>query len=232
MGRSSHLSFARAVPVALLLALAAPAAARADATLTFTVNDALDHRTESHLSLGDLVIYDSGIPIAVGASGCTAIVVEMVDCGPVADFERVVFSFSDRDDTLDMPWDFPIVVSADGGAGNDMFVGGARDDQLSGGPGDDLLYGRHGEDALVGGSGDDLLAGNEGADAFGGGEGDDDLHAAETPAAADAAIACGAGEDRVVDYDDADPIDDDCETTDPPYLDGDLQITGDPRVGN
>src|SRR5215216_6202581 len=102
MGRSSHLSFARAVPVALLLALAAPAAARADATLmvsgtaphktlTFTVNDALDHRTESHLSLGDLVIYDSGIPIAVGASGCTAIVVEMVDCGPVADFERVVF---------------------------------------------------------------------------------------------------------------------------------------------
>jgi len=236
------LPFARALPIALLLALAAPAAAQADATLsvtgtaphktlTFTVGDALDHRTELHLSLGDLVIYDSRIPIAVGASGCTAIIVEMVDCGPVADFESVVFAFSDGDDTLDVPWDFPIVVSADGGAGNDMLVGGARDDELSGGPGDDLLYGRHGEDALVGGSGDDFLAGNEGADAFDGGEGDDDLDAAETPAAADAAIACGAGEDLVVAYDDADPIDDDCETTDAPVLEGALSIAGLAYVG-
>jgi hypothetical protein len=237
------LSFARAVPIALVLALAAPAVAHADATLsltgtaphktlTFTVNDALNHRAELHLSLGDLVIYDTGIPIAVGASGCTAIVVDVVDCGPVADFESVVFAFSDGDDTLDVPSDFPIVVSADGGAGNDILVGGARDDELRGGPGDDLLYGRPGQDALVGGSGDDVLAGNEGVDAFDGGQGDDDLYAAETPAAADAAIACGDGEDLVVDYDDDDPIDGDCETTDPPYLDGDLQITGEPRVGN
>jgi hypothetical protein len=45
-------------------------------------------------------------------------------------------------------------------------------------------------------------------------------------------VACGPGDDVVYEYDDADTIYDDCETVDPPYLDGELVITGDPRVGS
>jgi hypothetical protein len=237
------LSFARAVPIALLLALAAPAAARADATLTvagtaphkiltFTVNDALDHSTMPLITGGDLMIGDSG-NIDLGASGCTPVTATYANCGPAAGYERLVLAFGDGNDDLDLiQWAMSIAVTADGGGGDDVLEGGTLGDQLTGGPGDDELYGTGGDDILAGGAGDDYLDGGAGADTFDGGEGDDDLQAAETPAAADAAIACGAGDDLVVDYDDADPIDDDCETTDPPDLDGDLQITGDPRVGN
>jgi hypothetical protein len=162
MGRSSNLSFARAVPIALLLALAAPAVAHADATitvtgtaphktLTYTVDDALDHSASATVSNGDVVIADSiGI-----ASGCTPVANRSVTCGPAADFERLVFHF---------------------------------------------------------------------------GAGDDDLDAGGL--AIPLTVDCGPGDDVVSDYDDADTIADDCETVDPPYLEGDLVITGDPRVGS
>jgi hypothetical protein len=97
MGRSSNLPFARAIPVALLLALAAPAAARADATLsvtgaaphktlTYTVDDALRHVMLAYVDGGNLVITDPQ-GIAVGASGCTIIDAKTADCGSVAGFE-------------------------------------------------------------------------------------------------------------------------------------------------
>lgn len=109
MERSSHLPFARAVPIALLLALAAPAAARADATLsasgsaphktlTFTVNDALgDHLGAT---ADDHLVIDDSRAVPVGGSGSTAIDAQTVDCGPAADFERVVFAFGEGDDRL------------------------------------------------------------------------------------------------------------------------------------
>ena len=76
------MSFARAVPIALLLALAAPAAALADATLsvtgaapnktlTFTVNDGLgDHLGAT---ADDHLVIDDSRAVPVGGSGCTAI---------------------------------------------------------------------------------------------------------------------------------------------------------------
>jgi hypothetical protein len=236
MGRSS-LPFARAVPVALLLALAAPAVARADATLsvtgtaphktlTFTVNDALDHTTMPLITGGDLMIGDSA-NIDLGVSGCTPVAATYANCGTAAGYERLVFAFADGNDDLDLiQWGMSIAVTADGGGGDDVLEGGTLGDQLTGGPGDDELYGADGSDVLAGGAGDDYLQGDAGADTFDGGEGDDDLQAAETPATPDAAIACGAGDDVVVDYDDADAIDDDCETTDPPVLDGTVWIGG------
>src|SRR3954452_19989564 len=107
MGRSSHVSFARAVPIALLLALAAPAVARADATitvtgtaphktLTFTVNDALDHHTSATAD-NHLVVDDTGA-LGVGAGGCALTTAQSVDCGPATDFDKVVFVFGPAND--------------------------------------------------------------------------------------------------------------------------------------
>jgi hypothetical protein len=231
------LSFARAVPVVLLLALAAPAAAQANAslsitgsaphkTVTFTVNDALDHSASATVSDGDLLITDSaGI-----AAGCTDVGANAADCGPAADFELVVFAFAGGNDGLGVPDDFPIRVSANGGPGHDILNGGVDDDELNGGPGDDVLDGRTGDDDLIGGDGADHLRGWQGADAFDGGDGADYLDTAETPAEVDAAIVCGPGSDAL-DADDIDDLPDDCETVEPPYLDGPLVVTGDPRVG-
>jgi hypothetical protein len=127
------LPFARAVPIALLLALAAPAVARADATLsvtgtaphktlTFTVNDALgDHvgaTADDHLVIGD----SRAVPVV--GSGCTAIDAQTVDCGLAADFERVVFAFGGGDDRLVLYGGFQIDAIADGAAGNDVLDGG------------------------------------------------------------------------------------------------------------
>jgi hypothetical protein len=174
------LSFARAVPVALLLALAAPAMAHADATitvtgtaphktLTYTVDDALDHSVLATRATDDLVIADSvGI-----ASGCAPFANGSVICGPAADLDRLVFHFGAGDDDLDAGA-LAIALTVDGGGGNDVLAGGALGDDVACGPGDDVVY----------------------------------------------------------DYDDADTIDDDCETVDPPYLDGDPVITGEARVGN
>jgi hypothetical protein len=200
--RSSKLSFVRAVPAALLLALAVPGVAQADATLsvtgtaphqtlTYTVDDALDHTTMPLIMSGDLRIDDNvGI-----ASGC-APVGGNFDCGPAADFERIVFAFGDGDDHLDLlQWDMSIAVLANGGGGDDVLEGGVVGDELTGGPGDDELYGADGDDVLTGGEGNDYLSGGPGVDHFDGGEGDDHLSTVDTPAAADLSISCGAGDD-------------------------------------
>lgn len=174
------MPFARALPIALLLVLAAPAAAQADATLsvtgtaphktlTFTVGDALDHTTSATVTSGDLVITDSiGIP-----AGCTDVGANTADCGPAGDLELVAFMFGAGNDALGVPDDFPIRVSANGGPGRDILNGGVEDDVLNGGPGDDGLGGRTGDDELVGGDGADYLRGWQGADAFDGGDGAD-----------------------------------------------------------
>jgi hemolysin type calcium-binding protein len=231
--RRSSLSFVRAVPAALLLALAAPAVAQAKATLSVTgtaphkvlvviVDDALDHLTRASMSDGHLVVEDDA-GIDVGGSSCTAVDEFTADCGPGGDFERLAFAFGNGDDLLDVDDDFPIGVSADGGGGDDVLTGGVGDDRLTGSQGADELYGS---------GGDDGLDGRDGVDVLDGGGGDDRLWSADYPPVPDALIACGAGDDTVEEYDDADTIDSDCETTDPPQLDGTLVITGEPRVGN
>lgn len=73
---------------------------------------------------------------------------------------------------------------------------------------DDTLTGSGAAETLSGLAGDDVLDGAAGADTFGGGAGDDRIQARD--GAADAAIACGPGDDTVV-ADATDPVDADCE---------------------
>ncbi|HDL7823292.1 TPA: calcium-binding protein [Yersinia enterocolitica] len=72
-----------------------------------------------------------------------------------------------------------------GGTGNNIIIGGDKNDNLAGGAGDDViighqsfdaLFGQAGDDILIGGKGDDGLAGGAGNDILDGGEGDDELH--------------------------------------------------------
>ena len=50
-----------------------------------------------------------------------------------------------------------VSLTADGGAGDDILLGGAGNDTLSGGPGDDVLLGGGGQDVLDGGPGDNVV---------------------------------------------------------------------------
>ena len=50
-----------------------------------------------------------------------------------------------------------VKLTADGGPGNDVLVGGDNDDTLLGGPGDDVLIGGGGIDTLDGGGDDDVV---------------------------------------------------------------------------
>ncbi|WP_447763318.1 calcium-binding protein [Sphingopyxis panaciterrae] len=68
-----------------------------------------------------------------------------------------------------------ILVTVNGGDGNDQITGSTSNDQLSGGAGDDILYGTGGNDTLEGGAGDDILDGGGGNDILTGGAGRDTM---------------------------------------------------------
>jgi Ca2+-binding RTX toxin-like protein len=247
------------VPVALLCALAVPGAAQASATLsvagvaphktlTLTAGDAGGDGVSASVKNGVLVISD-GSGLAAGTSPCTVVEAITADCGAAADYDRIVFTFGDGDDVLLVNDDLAMAVTADGGAGSDLLQGGAGDDHLVGGPGanqlqggqgedeliggpaDDDLWGGEGDDELVGGAGADRLYGGNGVDVVDAGEGDDYVYAIDSPPTTDAAISCGPGTD-VVEDDDVDELADDCELYEPPYLDGEVRITGTPQVGS
>lgn len=69
-----------------------------------------------------------------------------------------------------------IVISIDGGSGNDRIVGSPARDLLQGGPGNDLIYGLGGTDAIGGGGGDDVINGDDGNDDVYGDSGRDQLY--------------------------------------------------------
>ena len=114
-----------------------------------------------------------------------------------------------------------------GGAGADTLAGGDGNDRLDGNAGADTLNGAGGDDTLNGGNGDDALSGDAGADTLSGGNDADFLDTRDT--AADAALACGAGADRLA-ADPADPATTDCEVIAPTVL-GDVSIAGAPAEG-
>ena len=60
-----------------------------------------------------------------------------------------------------------------GAGGNDIMIGGVRDDHLAGGDGRDRLWGLHGNDTLDGNDGRDTLIGGLGDDEIAGGRGQD-----------------------------------------------------------
>jgi len=120
---------------------------------------------------GELVIRDTGAPLAAGA-GCRPVDAHAARCSSKLAFAFVSIDTLDLDDTVVVP---PASVSAgygsprvDGGDGADTLSGygslggGPGPDTLTGTPGADLLYGGPGDDVLRGGEGDDLLGGDDG----------------------------------------------------------------------
>jgi Ca2+-binding RTX toxin-like protein len=67
-----------------------------------------------------------------------------------------------------------------GGAGNDSLSGNEDNDTLDGGIGNDQLYGGTGNDLVAGGIGNDYLYGGDGNDTLNGGDGDDYMDDAGT----------------------------------------------------
>ncbi|NJK61267.1 MAG: calcium-binding protein [Oscillatoriales cyanobacterium SM2_1_8] len=70
-----------------------------------------------------------------------------------------------------------VILTLDGGSGNDTLTGGLGNDTLIGGNGDDALIGGPGNDSLVGGAGNDTFTWNDGdgSDMIEGGDGSDTL---------------------------------------------------------
>ena len=101
----------------------------------------------------------STIQVAVVTSGVT------VQQSFVASaVNSVAFNAGAGNDSLTNSTSKPVV--ADGGDGNDSFVGGS---------GNDTLYGIGGDDTLIGGDGNDLIRGGSGNDSLDGGAGNDSV---------------------------------------------------------
>lgn len=98
--------------------------------------------------------------------------------------ERLHFSGSGTAVTTLDASQFPGSVTLDGGAGNDLLIGGSRDNELNGNAGNDRLIGGDKADTLIGGAGNDFLEGGDGSDQLRGQAGNDTLRG-------------GSGDDRM-----------------------------------
>ncbi|NER37213.1 MAG: DUF4347 domain-containing protein [Oscillatoria sp. SIO1A7] len=70
----------------------------------------------------------------------------------------------------------PLLITHNGGEGEDTINGGSGSEAILGGGGRDLLRGGSGRDTLLGSEGNDWLNGNRDSDFLDGGQGDDTLH--------------------------------------------------------
>lgn len=115
------------------------------------------------------VTFDDGTATVTGLSA--TVVIEGVDAG----LDRLTVQTGDGDDLIDAsPVPAPaILLTLEGGAGDDTLRGGAGDDRLLGGGGDDLAQGNGGSDSVSGGAGDDTLLDGSGSDTLRGGLGND-----------------------------------------------------------
>jgi Ca2+-binding RTX toxin-like protein len=89
--------------------------------------------------------------------------------------ENTQFNLGAGNDTLVVDGNVKADIHANGGAGNDVMIGGAGNDHFQGGRGNDVLVGRGGNDHLEGGRGNDVLLGGSGNDHLDGGRGNDFL---------------------------------------------------------
>lgn len=74
-------------------------------------------------------------------------------------FEFVTVETGDGDDNAAVSGAVPVLLTLDGGRGNDILIGGDGRDILIGGLGRDILIGGAGRDILIGGFGEDILVG-------------------------------------------------------------------------
>lgn len=69
----------------------------------------------------------------------------------------------------------PILITLNGGGGDDVLISGSNVETLTGGLGNDLIFGSNGNDILAGSTGDDLIDGGIGNDTIQSGGGVDTL---------------------------------------------------------
>jgi Ca2+-binding RTX toxin-like protein len=104
---------------------------------------------------------DDALTVAGDASGVSVIgfSARMNITGAETANDRLTINTLGGDDVMDASGlsDAAIPLAANGGDGNDNFIGGAGNDTLIGGAGDDTLVGGPGLDVLDGGPGDNVL---------------------------------------------------------------------------
>jgi Ca2+-binding RTX toxin-like protein len=123
---------------------------------------------------GDDVVSVAGDASGVSVIGLSA---QVNITGAEAARDRLTINTLGGDDVVDASGlsAGAIPLTANGGDGDDVLIGGEGNDTLSGGDGDDVLIGGAGNDALSGGAGDDVLIGGPGVDVLDGGTGDNIL---------------------------------------------------------
>jgi hypothetical protein len=191
---------AAALTSLLLLALAAPAAHAATATVeTGALRIAAAPGEFNAVTVaavpGGLSVTDAGAPLTLGV-GCTT--------GTCLGATRIEADLGDGDDQLTLSADLPADLG--GGLGNDSIAVtafGSESTNLDGADGDDTLVAAGGADVINGGPGNDRLAGGAGDDRIDGGTGGDSADGGD---GGDAIIlrdrvtdtaTCGAGRDTV-----------------------------------
>ncbi len=108
--------------------------------------------------------------------GTTSTNTTVVASGAFSAISAVGIHGLNGDDTIDVTFDFPVPVYADGGAGNDYLDGGSGDDLLAGNAGNDTFgTTNHGRDEIIGSAGNDTLNGGNDNDVLVGGAGNDSL---------------------------------------------------------
>lgn len=73
------------------------------------------------------------------------------------ELESTTFNLGSGDDKLIVDADVDANITANGGSGDDVMIGGKGHDNFRGGSGDDYLKGGAGHDSLDGGSGDNTI---------------------------------------------------------------------------
>lgn len=71
--------------------------------------------------------------------------------------DRLIINGLDGDDIIDASGLSGILLTIDGGDGDDILIGGVGDDTLNGGAGDDVLIGGAGHNTMDGGPGDNIV---------------------------------------------------------------------------
>jgi Ca2+-binding RTX toxin-like protein len=93
------------------------------------------------------------------AVSVTGLAAQVNISGAEAMNDRLTINALGGDDVVDASGlsNVAIALTANGGDGDDVLIGGAGNDTLNGGAGDDVLIGGPGLDVLDGGSGDNIL---------------------------------------------------------------------------